>query len=312
MKSILHYPILLLAGFVLQTTDSAAQTCSCAGAPILSSLETGAAPAGSGHFGLSWQTHAINDLMDGAQKLDEDRARSRSSQSLILESSYGLTRNWSITGLLTLIRHERRSPSVEGSGERLITRGLGEGLLLLKYTPFRRYFPSYRELTLGAGGKFPLGGSARTGQGIVVAEDMQPSSGSLDGVLWGFFAQSLTADDTTNLHLTASYRRSGRNTRNYDTGDEFVATAGLARKLGRWLDGNLGLRYRWAASATRNGHLLPNTGGQWLSWMPGIGLQTRYGVTLRLAAQLPLHRRVEGVQFSTSYATTVSMLWNPN
>jgi hypothetical protein len=292
---------LLVAG------NSVAQTCSCAGAPILSSIETGAATPGRWLLGASYERHAINDVVDGSDELNNTSDRKRYSNSLLIEASYGLSSRVSLTGLLALVRHERSVSSVNGLGEDIETNGVSSGMLLMKYALLRQSPFSSREITLGLGAKFPLGSTDVTRRGVLVSEDMQPSSGSLDGILWGYFSQALGNGNATNLYLSTSFRYSGDNDRKFDSGDEFISTFGLSHATGGRFGGSAAVRYRWSGDARRDGYGLPNTGGKWLYLVPGVSVGLPSSFSLQVSAQVPLYRSLEGVQFTTSHSWKLSL-----
>ncbi len=287
--------------------SSMAQTCSCAGAPILSSIESGAVTPGRWLLGAGFERHAINDVVDGSEELNNSNDRDRYSNSLLIEASYGLSSRISITGLLALVRHERRVNPATGLGEDIKTTGVSSAMMLVKYTLLRQSPFSSREVSLGIGAKLPLGATDLTLRGVLVSEDMQPSNGSFDGILWGFFSQALSQSNATKLNLSGSFRYSGDNSRNFDSGDEFIATFGVSHARGGWFGASASTRYRWSGEADRDGYGLPNTGGKWLYLVPGVSAALPSGFSLQASAQLPLYRSVEGVQFTTSHSWKLSL-----
>ena len=85
-----------------------AQTCSCAGAPMFNPLEYQSMQKDKRwHFELSFKHHAINDLVEGSEQVDDYTDRSRSAQSVFLEVRYALTKRLSVIGLLNFTGHRR-------------------------------------------------------------------------------------------------------------------------------------------------------------------------------------------------------------
>ncbi|MFH1892357.1 MAG: hypothetical protein ABIK83_06700 [Candidatus Zixiibacteriota bacterium] len=310
-------PALVLTVLLVAFTATAyGQACSCGGAPLMGSLEVPATSAGRWQFGLTYEYHSIADVVSVTQQLKDDN-RSRSINSGLLEVSYGLTNRISTSVLFSFLQQERTITSSAGTGEVRRTRGLGDGLFLLKYSllPFSVFHR--RQVTLGVGFKVPLGKSSLTANNVLVSADMQPGSGSFDGVVWGYFYQSLFNIAPIGIQATVSYRLTGNNDHFGRTGDthrfgkELILTTGVSYSPISVFDYTLTLRYRSVAADQFNGATLPNSGGKWLQLAPGLNLNITNTLSIRFAGQIPTYRRLEGTQLTTSYATSVSVYFSP-
>jgi len=274
----------------------------------MSSLDASATPDGNWQFGLTYQYNLIDQLVSGSREL-KGATSERSTQTLLLEMSYGLSQAWSISGMIAGVEHERRNTLSSGilPERALTTRGLGDGLVLVKYNVLGLRTASPAELTLGVGLKIPLGATDLTSQGVLLAEDMQPGTGSWDGVLWGYFSQSAFPLVSMSTSLTASYRLTGTNGRGHRFGSEIIATIGIGHRLWEFLDYSLAVRYRRTDANRRSGSELPNSGGRWLYLVPGLNVKIGDDTSLRLSGQIPIDRDLNGTQLTNSLTLSAGL-----
>jgi hypothetical protein len=287
-----------------------AQTCSCGGAPLLNSLEIASTPARSWHLGLTYEHHAINDFVHSNEPLDYNSGR-RTTNSALLGINYGLTDRWSISALTALVRRERKIAAVDeyARGDLLRVRGVGDALFLLKYTPWRRAGYPSGEAALGAGFKAPLGSSGVTSNGIAVSEDMQPGTGSWDGIIWGTVSRGLSERLPLAAFASLSYRRTGVNERDYRFGDDLIFSPGLSYQPAGPLTWSVIARYRWAGRDRRAASEITNTGGRWFYLVPGVNFGLSNGLSFRLVVQVPVYRKLNGFQLTTSYSASLAAFY---
>ena len=143
------------------------QACCSAGTPLLGSLELPATPHNTWQFVLSYDFNVLKDVVAGTQRLAEG-SRRRTTHSLLWETSYGITSTLSITLLATAVQQERVITAASTAASALRTRGVGDAVLLLKYALVPLTLPAQREITVGAGGKIPLGASTLSSDGVLL------------------------------------------------------------------------------------------------------------------------------------------------
>jgi hypothetical protein len=150
-------------------------------------------------------------------------------------------------------------------------------------------------LSLLAGVKTALGNNDYRIDGERVDEHAQPGTGSTD--VYGGPALLYLIDARSALFASAQYRHTGTNSFGYRYGRIWLANVAYEHKLGGSLDSVVELNFRQSARdhSTDEGEL-PNTGGAVLYLTPRLLLDLGRGVVLRVAAQLPLVRDVNGVQ----------------
>jgi hypothetical protein len=300
-----------LAAFLILISASQlslySQTCSCAGTPLFDPIEYSTLKDRKWRFELSYKYHAINDLVEGTEEVIDDTRRQRTSKSLLLDVRFALSRRLTLRSVFSLTRQGRdvgisTSPSVH-------TKGLGDGMVTMQYSPLYYSERSRTEVAVGAGVKIPIGESAAEIVGIA-AEDMQPGTGSWDFVAWAYAGQIISSVRGLEFFAGLSTRLNGSNERGYSFGSEIISSAGARLQTGKLLDYSLYGRYRWADSDKRFDSEIPNTGGQWLYLVPSITVNISKSLGLKTEAEIPVYRKLNGFrQFTTSYLVSVSVIY---
>jgi hypothetical protein len=291
---------LVLATLPLQ---SVAQTCSCASVPLLGSMELASPINGQWYLGTTYEYHDVSDLVAGSSSIPDLTRRDRTSEAFVLEASRGLTEKWSFSALLSAVEHNR-----EISGVRANASGLGDAILMIKYSPKSISLYSDTALSFGLGSRIPLGEDDATRLGVTLAEDMQPSTGAYGGMLWAYWAKALTDSKAARIYVSASYTMNGDNDRNYEFGEESTVTVGGAYQTQTPWGFNLDFLYRNADRDQRNSVVIPNTGGEWLDVIPSVQYHITETIAVRASAKLPVSRKLhDQLQFTTKYAYRLSL-----
>ena len=296
-------PILvLLTSFVSPVVMAA--TCSCAGVPLLGTMESSSPQKGKWYFGTTVETHEIDKLVRGSDTVHDETGRDRSSQSLVAEVSYGFNEKWSASALVSRISHERQI----GANSRVKASGIGDGIVVVKYSPWRAGLFSRNGLSVGVGAKIAIGEDDEKQNQIVLAEDMQPSTGANSLILWAHGNHTFNQSGRTEGYLGTSYTRNSDNDRDYQFGDEFTITIGASHRLeSRW-GFNGSLKYRKTERDQRNSVDIPNTGGEWLDFVPAVQYHFTDNLAARLSGRIPVWRDLnDQLQFTTSYAYSLAV-----
>jgi hypothetical protein len=314
---ILRFFFTLLLSVSFYNAKIYAQTCSCAGAPLISSQSTGASSAGNLLLGITYEYHDISSLYSGSTRL-EDETVTRSTQSVLFEVNYGITDKFSVSGTFSYVDKDRTTGLHTPSGGTTVnTAGLGDGVFMLRYIIHQQSIWEQYHLAVGAGAKAPIGTTSLTRNGFAMNADMQPGTGAWDGVLWSYAAASFLPHTTLNLFLINSYRQTGSNDRftegdSYRFGNELVSNLGISNQLAGDLSFILSLRYRSTSSDQLNNNRMPNTGGKWISIIPNLSYPISDTVSARLSGQIPLYQNLNGTQPTTTFAISGSLFFNFN
>ncbi len=295
-------PTLLILGV---TTPIYAATCSCAGVPLLTSIDTSAIEKGQFFISYTAEDHQINDLVSGTRNVNDETRRDRTSFSQVLSASYALTDHWAVSALLSYVKHSRTiGSSFLGT---TTTSGISDSVILVRYTPIFITPFSRHALSLGLGTRIPTG-EDDFGDTFVLSEDMQPSTGAFGEILWSSYSYAFNQAATVQLNTSANYTFNEKNDRQYAFGDEFSIASGISQNLGSKFAYSVGLRYRTTRSDRRFGFPIPNTGGQWLDVVPGVQYAITNHLNLGLSGRIPVARKLNGVlQFTTSYSYAFSV-----
>lgn len=302
---------------VLPISSSFAQTCSCAGAPLISSQSAGATSAGHWVLGITYEFHEISTVYNSTTVLEGDETR-RSTQSTLVELNYGVTDRLGVSGTFSFVRKHRDSGrSIPGTGNTVVSSGLGDGLITMDYQIIEQSLWNRFGWTVTGGTKIPFGSTTQTNNGFQLNADMQPGTGAWDGVAGTQFSVSLLPWTTMNLFLDSTYRNTGSNERfgendRYEFGNEWVTHLGAAGEINEDFSYVMQFRYRTTTSDTRNGNIMPNTGGYWFTLQPALnyGITNRFG--MRISGQIPVHQNLKGTQPSTTFAVSGSLFINFN
>ncbi len=284
-----------------------AATCSCAGVPLLTSINTSANEKGALFISYTIEDHQISDLVSGSDDVPDETGRDRNSLSQVLSASYGLTDHWSVSALVSYVKHNRTiGSSFLG---KTTTSGIGDSVILARYTPLFITPFSRHELSLGLGVRIPTG-EDEFGNGIIVSEDMQPSTGAYGGVLWTSYSYAFNQAATLQFNTSANYTYNEENDREYAFGHEFNFAFGLSHSIGSRFGYSAILRYRTTRADRRFGFEIPNTGGEWLDFVPAVQYSVNDNLSLALSGRIPVARNLNGVlQFTTSYSYALSVTY---
>ena len=286
-----------------------AATCSCAGAPLLSSLDASSIEKGDLFFNLVSEYHEMSDLVRGSTEITDETDRSRSSVSQILSFNYGISERWNVSGLLSYIEHSRAvGQSIAGEQT---SSGLGDGVVLFRYTPLFITPFSRHEVSLGFGARLAVGKDDARGAFFTLSEDMQPSVGAAGAIAWLSHSYAFNQASTLTLNTSANYTwNDEENKRSYTFGDEVNFAVAISHNPTTRFGYSAGLRYRTTNSDTRFGGAIPNTGGEWLDFVPGLSYKISDDINVGLSGRIPVHRKLDGaLQFTTSYSYALSFTY---
>jgi hypothetical protein len=283
------------------------QTCSCAATALFDPVEYSTLKNRKWRFELTYKYHALNDLVEGTKKVVDDTRRRRTAQSVLLDIRYALFRSLTLRTVISLASQGREVGISEAAA--VNAQGLGDGLLTIQYSPIHYSQASRTEIALGGGVKVPIGKSDARIIGIA-SEDMQPGTGSWDGVIWGYASQIVPLLKGLEVFAGVSARFNGSNTRDYSFGNEIISTVGTRLQTKKKLGFSLLARYRWADADSRFGGEIPNTGGQWGYLVPSITLDITRNWGVKTEADIPIYRKLNGFrQFTSTYSISVSVFY---
>ncbi len=294
--------LILLPGTV------SAQACCSAGTPIAGSLDLSIPEANTWRLTLSYEYNVLDDVIAGSNEIKG--LRSRLSQSVLLDISYGYNSRISLTGLFTYLRQTRK---LNGSNTTTVVSGAGDAALFLIYSILNPSIIKQRRWATGIGLKFPTGASDIKNGSVPFSADLQPGSGSWDGVFWTSFSQGYLPI-RFSWFVGSTYRINGTNNRykntasglGYHFGNEFLLNLGGVYSTKSLFNFSLQLRYRNTAIDRLGSLEVSNTGGNWIYLIHGININFP-PLSVKLNGQLPIYRRLNDIQLTTSYRAGISL-----
>jgi len=283
---------------LLAASATHAQTCSCASVPLLGSMELATPGDGKWFLASTYEYHDVSELVRGSSSIPDATGRDRTSEALVLEASKGITQKFSFSALLSAVKHDRSVGGVHDSAS-----GLGDAIVMLKYSPLTVSLYSPNAVSFGLGARLPVGEDAASSGGITLAEDLQPSTGALGTIVWAYAARALNESASTRIYGNFTYTNNDDNDRSYQFGHETTASIGASYQTQTPWGFNAELLYRSSERDKRAGVTIPNTGGDWLDFIPAVQYHVTETTALRASAKIPVYRDLnDQLQFTTRYA----------
>ncbi|MDB4285824.1 hypothetical protein N9933_00820 [bacterium] len=267
---------------------------------------------------FSHDINVLKDVINGSSRIRDD-SRSWFTYSTLPEINYGIRDRVAVTGLFSHIVQRRQTRFGGQEVEDLFTSGIGDFALLIKFNLLKP--TSSHTLSLGLGPKLPVGKySLSDGDGILLPADLQPGTGAIDGILWGFYSNSTLFRKRGSFSMITTFRYTSENDRygkgsysgGYKFGKEFLSTASLGAQavvLKQVLDYSLSAQYRFVGPDRFFGNPQPSTGGHWGNIIPALRWNISTNLTLQAAGSLPVYRNLVDVQLTTSYKITGELYW---
>ena len=212
---------------------------------------------------------------------------------------------WSVSALASYVQHSR-DIGISFLGE-TTSSGIGDSVLLVRYSPLSITPFSRHSLSLGLGARIPTG-EDEARDPFLLSEDMQPSTGAVGKIAWSSYSYEFNQAATLQLFASTNFTWNEENDRKYAFGDEFNFALGISQKLGARFGYSAALRYRTTKPDRRLGFEIPNTGGKWLDFVPVVQYSFTDSLAIAFSGRIPVVRDLNGaLQFTTSYSYAVSL-----
>jgi len=282
-----------------------AATCSCASVPLLGTMQLATPGGGEWFLAATYEFHDASELVSGSSTVPDQTGRDRTSQALVVELSRGLGEKFSFSTLLAAVNHKRAVGGITDD-----VTGLGDAIVMLKYSPTTISLYSRNALSFGVGAQLPIGENDASRDGFVLAEDLQPSTGAFAGMFWVYAARALNESKGARVYASASYTNNGENDRDYQFGHSTTASLGASYQTQSPWGFNLELLFRHAERDQRASVDIPNTGGKWLDLVPAVQYHINDSVALRASGKIPLSRDLnDQLQFTTKFSVRLTLSW---
>jgi len=253
-------------------------------------------------IGLHYEYLRSRQMRDCCGPVD-DPANTRSDwKRVTLTLSYGVIPRLSLGAVLPYLWKEK-TRAVAGRDIALASDGIGDITAVVRFSLIERSFVNYRELSVGAGVKIPTGATDREQFNTLLAQELQPGTGSWDFLTSLSFYQGF---EPVDFYLSGTYVRTGEYEK-YRFGNHlsYALTANLHLHqrldlVGR-ITGSVLARDRY------DGNEVDNTGRHQVWFSPGLQWQA-VPIYLRLHAffEQPLYQNFKGHQLGSDYNLRLS------
>jgi len=304
----------------INTKNIVYSQCCSGGVPISSSLGLSTNNVNSWSFLLSYDFNYIGNLYEGSVLLN-DKNRVRTTSSTLFEINYGISNKLTLTSMFSFVKQDRNVINSLGKTNFTSAQGLGDGIVLIKYRLLDRKTKNYQTVAIGTGIKIPIGRSdKRDENGLSLPADLQPGSGAWDYLIWGNFERHHVLWKNFNIASVITYRITGTNNKyfgnlRYQFGNELILNLQTSYSFfitSEMFNTSIGIMYRSQTEDLVNNEVLPNSGGQFIYFNPGIGYNITPNLNFRVASNIPIYRNTIGTQLTTSYKVISSISYTLN
>lgn len=270
-----------------------------------------ASESGSWQISLNYDLNLLRTLKEGTRTLELTTIdRLRTTQSVLLAMGYTFTDRISVESFISFVRQERTISNTQlGTREFTFAQGMGDAALLAKFR-ITQLNNTRHTWQIGGGVKFPTGPSdERRPDGIALSLDLQPGSGSWDGLFWTRYTHFMGFRPSMTFSVNATFNLRGTNpsyleTQTFQIGNDFQALIGIADRFqinGLILDPSFSFRVRVAERDLNNGEELTNTGGEWVFWVPGFSIFITPNISWQTTTEFPIYSNIKGTQLTPSF-----------
>lgn len=316
MRHFMYCCLLLIA---IQSQNIFSQTCCSGGVPLSNNLGLPNEGKGMLSIGLNYDYNNLNTLNAGSEELDDD-SRQRITNSVLLNVGYAITDRLAVETLFTWV-NQTRTISQFGNEEFTSTSGIGDAILLMKYS-LPEVLGKRTLLNFGLGVKAPLGKSdILTPQGLQLTADLQPGSGAWDGIGWISISKGLNIRPSATVSSSLTFRETGvnnsylNNTAEYEFGNEIQVNLGYTDQFmifNTVINPGLIFKYRKSFEDKIDEQEIPNTGGEWVFIRPELKFALKQNLSLNTRFELPIYSFVVGTQLTPTSRFSIGLLYSFN
>jgi len=242
-----------------------------------------------------WRARGLfSDTTRGDRRREEGRAA--------VTAAYGLKYNWTVGASLPFVAKELKE-TVGGTRRKRVSSGVGDLALFTFYKFYQRDAFQYSEQAALFGTlKVPTGRvDDRDSQGIRLAPELQPGTGSTDFIVGPIFTHRTSLRFA--WHANLFYRINTKGTQDFRFGNKLVHNLAVEYRFIIRPETSLIMEVNgeYTDKSEKDDHRRAGTGGYLLSLTPGIQGTVPYtgrAFSWELAAQIPVVENLRGNQLS--------------
>ncbi|GAB4187089.1 MAG: hypothetical protein Kow00108_24100 [Calditrichia bacterium] len=285
---------------ILFFTQLNGQSCCSAGTPLAGKMILSGIEKGRWRVAIGYDYNYLNSIYNGRKKVAE-QLRTRISESLILNLQWGINSYFTFGVLASHNKQHRKSFLIDKPPEVVEVSGVGDIVISVQIAAKKITFLSPHQLEIGMGLKLPTGEHLLKNQGILLPPDLQPGTGSTDLIFLFYYARGYVPTSRISFTISSTVRLTGQNSLGYEYGNEWFTNFNLQIKKTSFIAISSGFEFRNISKEKRSGHPVANTGGYWVNFIPDITLFPSESMMAHFYSQLPVFRKVGGIQLTTTY-----------
>jgi len=259
-------------------------------------------------FTLGYNATDRAGLLHGDDRVGDPTHVEEFKQTLSLAAHYGLLHDVQL-GFVLPYTWSSVHQETAGLPTRLAAEGVGDLALFGKWA-FLNHFEPHMNLkaSLIGGLEMPTGSFHETDQGIRLSRELQPGSGSWDGILG---AAVNYEPYRWKFDATVLYKRNGENRDHYHFSDETYVELAAGNRFylepypGPFMRFDLELLYRHFDPDRLGGNGVDSTARDLLSLGGRYVFRPQPAIDTQVELEVPLYQRVRGVQLAEKYSVFV-------
>ncbi|MFH1686318.1 MAG: transporter [bacterium] len=264
-------------------------------------------------IGLHYEYLRSRGYYDGGSQVSDQIDRKTDFKRATLTIGYGLSRRLSITAIVPYVWKENSRYKTAAGLERLIyeSDGIGDLTGLVRFSAIRRDFISFRELSFAIGLKCPTGSVDEESDLGPLPRDVQPGTGTWDGLASFSFYQGY---EPVDVFVSATYVMTTTYT------DDRDRTSRFGNQFSLLTTANFHLNDRLDLSAALSGSIrgrdlddneeVDNTGRSQLWLVPGFQYAIFKALRVQAFFEYPIYQHFNGVQLGSDYNLRLSLAYS--
>jgi hypothetical protein len=285
-------------------TNVFAQCCS-PGSPVAGSANIGILNEGSWRV-IGFYRHSYsNQYLQGNKSTDYSFVQASGFDFSGISLGYGLTEKLTIETEVGYFFRKYQDLQL-ANVHRLSGAGLSSGVLSLKKNFYKKMEREW-EVTAGAGFKYPFNSSQQQVDGVVLPQDIQPSSGAFGFVGQLFISKGYVCNGT-RIFLINRTEVNGVNASAYQYGILSQTSVFYLKNINDKLAGLMQARHELKTKDKRNDQVINYSGGHQVFLSPQLSYIPLKGISISATFDYPVFQFLNGIQMGNRYAVSAILI----
>ena len=294
----MKFAIIAAVAFLFSLTNiSRSQNCCAPAVPQQGVLGETTSLQHTLDIGLHFQYLSSGSMYKGSDEVDDPSNKEADWKQATFTLAYGILNGLSVGCVVPYTWKDKSWLSAADTPVEKSAEGIGDVTCTVRFSPLRRSFVHYRELSLGFGLKIPTGATDRRVGGMKLLAEMQPGTGSWD---YHGSASYYQGFELVDFVISGTYVITTEHD-GYEFGNQFLYL----------LASDFHVSERLNLSSALSGFVRANdrelgkesrTGRHQLWFVPGVKFQAIPGVLgLQTYFELPIYQHFDGEQLGGDF-----------